>query len=79
MTDLVNYVITVALVIIFVGALMGPIADFFIGANRTGDAAGYQGNVTGAVGTLSALIPIMFIVAVLIIIWANARKGAGKK
>ena len=74
MADLVNWIIIVAVSIIVVGAFISPMADFFIATNASGD--GLPGNLTGAVGTLSALVPLLFIVAVLLIIWSSAK---GKK
>jgi len=78
MADIVNFVILLAVTIIVVGAFIAPMADFFIATNATGIGAGTPGNLTGAVGTLSGLVPVIFIVAVLLIIWATAKKGGSK-
>jgi len=73
MADLINFVILLAVTIIIVGAFIAPMTDFFIATNASGTNT--SGNLTGAVGTLSALIPVLFIVAVLIIIWSRAKSG----
>lgn len=74
MADLVNFIILVAVSIVLVGAFIAPMADFFIATNATGNNT--PGNLTGAVGTLSAIVPLIFVVAVLLIIWNTAK---GKK
>lgn len=72
MADILNFIILVSVTIIIMGALISPMADFFIRANSSGD--GGTGNVTGAMYSLSVLVPLLFIVAVILIIWANSKK-----